>query len=278
MYGCNNFCTYCVVPYARGHERSRKREDVVAEVKSLVESGYKDITLLGQNVNSYSGGCDFATLISECASFDGEYRVRFMTSHPKDASDELIEAIANNKNIAHHFHLPVQSGSSRILKLMNRKYTREQYLERAYKIKEKIPDISMTTDIIIGFPTETDEDFAETMSLVKEVGFDMIYTFIYSPRPGTIAAKMDGQIERAVSNERFKMLSDMENEIAQSRGELSIGKIQRVLSDGVNKNGVFCGRNSQNRIVTFDKEVPAGQFVDVEIETAGAYMLSGKIK
>ena len=278
MYGCNNFCTYCVVPYARGHERSRRREDVVAEVKSLVDRGYKDITLLGQNVNSYSGGCDFATLLSECAQFDGEYRVRFMTSHPKDASDALIDAIASNKNIAHHFHLPVQSGSSRILKLMNRKYTREQYLERAFKIKEKIPDISMTTDIIIGFPTETDEDFQETMSLVKEVGFDMIYTFIYSPRPGTIAAKMDGQIERAVSNERFKMLSDMENEIAQSLGERFIGKTVRVLSDGVNKNGVFCGRNSQNRIVTFDKEVPVGQFVDVEIEAAGAYMLSGKIK
>lgn len=278
MYGCNNFCTYCVVPYARGHERSRKREDVIAEVKSLVESGYKDITLLGQNVNSYSGGCDFATLISECASFDGEYRIRFMTSHPKDASDELISAIAENKNIARHFHLPVQSGSSRILNLMNRKYNREQYLERVYKIKEKIPDISLTTDIIIGFPTETDEDFQETMSLVKEVGYDMIYTFIYSPRPGTVAAKMDGRIERSVSNERFKALSDMENEIAQSLNERFIGKTVRVLSDGVNKNGIYCGRNSQNRIVTFDKPIPTGTFADVTIETAGAYMLSGKIK
>ncbi|MBQ5837790.1 MAG: tRNA (N6-isopentenyl adenosine(37)-C2)-methylthiotransferase MiaB [Clostridia bacterium] len=163
MYGCNNFCTYCVVPYARGRERSRRREDVVAEVKSLVEQGYKDITLLGQNVNSYNGGCDFAELLEECASFDGEYRMRFMTSHPKDASDKLIDVIARNKNVAKHFHLPVQSGSSRVLKLMNRKYTREQYLEKAKKIKEKNPEISLTTDIICGFPTETDEDFAETM-------------------------------------------------------------------------------------------------------------------
>ncbi len=278
MYGCNNFCTYCVVPYARGHERSRRREDVVSEVKSLVENGYKDITLLGQNVNSYSGGCDFADLISECASFDGEYRVRFMTSHPKDASHELINAIAEHKNIAHHFHLPVQSGSSRILKLMNRKYDREQYLERALEIKEKIPDISLTTDIIIGFPTETDEDFADTMSLVKKVGFDMIYTFIYSPRMGTAAAKMDGQIPKDVSNARFKALSDMENEIAQSLNEKFISKTVRVLSDGFNKNGIPCGRNSQNRIVTFDRPVPVGEFVDVQIETAGAYMLSGKIK
>ncbi len=277
MYGCNNFCTYCVVPYARGHERSRRKEDVLSEVKALVEAGYKDITLLGQNVNSYSGGCDFATLISECASFEGEYRVRFMTSHPKDASDELIEAIATHPNIAKQFHLPVQSGSSRVLKLMNRKYTREQYLERAHKIKQRIPDVSITTDIICGFPTETDEDFEQTMSLVKEVGFDMIYTFIYSPRVGTVAAKMDGQIERDVSNKRFQALSDMENDIAQSLNERFIGSTVRVLSDGLNKNGIPCGRNSQNKIVTFDREVPAGQFVDVKIESAGAYAIGGKV-
>jgi tRNA-2-methylthio-N6-dimethylallyladenosine synthase len=277
MYGCNNFCTYCVVPYARGHERSRRREDVLAEVRRLVEQGYKDITLLGQNVNSYNGGCDFATLLNECASFEGEYRVRFMTSHPKDASHELIDVIRDNKNVAKHFHLPVQSGSSRVLKLMNRKYTREQYLERAFEIKEKIPDIALTTDIICGFPTETDEDFAETMSLVKQVGFDMIYTFIYSPRPGTIAANMEGQIPKAVSNERFKALSDMENDIAQSLNDKFIGKKIRVLSDGLNKNGIPCGRSTQNKIVTYDEFVPAGQFVDVLTETAGAYALGGKI-
>ena len=277
MYGCNNFCTYCVVPFARGHERSRRKEDVIAEVKGLVEQGYKDITLLGQNVNSYNGGCDFATLLDECASFEGEYRVRFMTSHPKDASTELIEVISRNKNVAKHFHLPVQSGSSRVLKLMNRKYTREQYLEKAFEIKEKIPDISLTTDIICGFPTETDEDFSETMSLVKAVGFDMIYTFIYSPRVGTVAAKMEGQIPKEISNARFKALSDMENDIAQSLNDKFIGKTLRVLSDGFNKNGIPVGRSTQNKIVTFDKPIPAGEFADVLIETAGAYALGGKI-
>ena len=277
MYGCNNFCTYCVVPFARGHERSRRKEDVIAEVKGLVEQGYKDITLLGQNVNSYNGGCDFATLLDECASFDGEYRVRFMTSHPKDASSELIEVISRNKNVAKHFHLPVQSGSSRVLKLMNRKYTREQYLEKAFEIKEKIPEISLTTDIICGFPTETDEDFSETMSLVKAVGFDMIYTFIYSPRVGTVAAKMEGQIPKEISNARFKALSDMENDIAQSLNDKFIGKTLRVLSDGFNKNGIPVGRSTQNKIVTFDKPIPAGEFADVLIETAGAYALGGKI-
>ncbi|MBQ4316673.1 MAG: tRNA (N6-isopentenyl adenosine(37)-C2)-methylthiotransferase MiaB [Clostridia bacterium] len=278
MYGCNNFCTYCVVPFARGRERSRNKDDVIAEVKSLVERGYKDITLLGQNVNSYNGGCDFADLLDACASFDGEYRVRFMTSHPKDASSKLIDVIAKNDKVAKHFHLPVQSGSSRVLKLMNRKYDREQYLAKAMEIREKIPDIALTTDIICGFPTETDEDFADTMSLVKTVGFDMIYTFIYSPRVGTVAAKMDGQIPKDVSNARFKALSDMENDIAQSLNEKFVGKTLRVLSDGVNKNGIPCGRSTQNKIVTFDKFVPAGEFVDVNIETVGAYALMGKIK
>lgn len=277
MYGCNNFCTYCVVPYARGHERSRKKEEVVAEIKGLVKNGYKDITLLGQNVNSYSGGCGFADLLDECASFNGEYRMRFMTSHPKDASSELIDVIARNTNVAKHFHLPVQSGSSRVLKLMNRKYDREQYLERALEIKEKIPGVSITTDIIVGFPTETDEDFADTLSLVKKVGFDMIYTFIYSPRIGTSAAKMEGQIPREISNERFKALSDLQNEIAQNLNEEFIGKTVRVLSDGYNKNQIPCGRSTQNKIVTYDKFVPAGQFVDVKVENVGAYLLNGKI-
>lgn len=277
MYGCNNFCTYCVVPYARGHERSRCKEEVLAEVRSLVEQGYKDITLLGQNVNSYNGGCSFAELLDECASFDGEYVVRFMTSHPKDASDELIEVMARNPKVAKHFHLPVQSGSSRVLKLMNRKYDREKYLATAMKIKEKIPQVSLTTDIIIGFPTETDEDFAETYSLVEKVGFDMIYTFIYSPRVGTIAAKMEGQIPREVSNVRFKSLSDLQNEVAERLNEEFIGRTVRVLSDGYNKNGVPCGRSSQNKIVTYDKFVPEGQFVDVMVENVGAYLLNGKI-
>ncbi len=277
MYGCNNFCTYCVVPYARGHERSRNKDEVLKEVKSLVENGYKDITLLGQNVNSFDGGCDFADLIRQCASFDGEYRVRFMTSHPKDASSKLIDAIAEMPNIAKQFHLPVQSGSSRVLNLMNRKYTREQYLEKAFEIREKIPDVSLTTDIICGFPTETDEDFNDTLSLVEKVGFDMIYTFIYSPRIGTIASKMEGQIPREISNQRFKALSDLENQIAQSLNDKFIGKTLRVLSEGFNKNGLPCGRTTQNKPVIFDKPITEGTFADVKIETAGAYILNGKI-
>ena len=277
MYGCNNFCTYCVVPYARGQERSRKRECVVAEVKDLVERGYKDITLLGQNVNSYNGGCSFAELLEECASFEGDYRMRFMTSHPKDASDELIDVIARNEKVAKHFHLPVQSGSSRILGLMNRRYTREQYLERAFKIKEKIPDVSLTTDIIVGFPTETEEDFAQTMSLVEQVGFDMIYTFIYSPRIDTVAAKMEGQIPREISTRRFKELSDLQNEVAQRLNDEFIGKTVRILSDGYNKNEIPCGRSTQNKIVTYDRFLPAGEFADIKIESAGAYLLNGKI-
>ncbi|MBR0231322.1 MAG: tRNA (N6-isopentenyl adenosine(37)-C2)-methylthiotransferase MiaB [Clostridia bacterium] len=277
MYGCDNFCTYCVVPHARGHERSRAKEDVLYEAKSLVESGYKDITLLGQNVNSYKGGCSFAELLDAAASFGGEYRVRFMTSHPKDASSELVDVIAHNPNVAHHFHLPVQSGADRVLKLMNRRYTRAQYVEKAREIKEKIKDVSLTTDIICGFPGETDADFEQTLSLVREIGFDMIFTFIYSPRPGTAAAKMEGQTPRAVSNARFAALSEAENAIAQSINDKYLGKTLRVLSDGMNKNGVYAGRSTQNKIVTFDKPVPAGEFTNVKIITAGGYALSGEV-
>jgi len=277
MYGCDNFCTYCVVPHARGHERSRDKANVLYEVKSLVESGYKDITLLGQNVNSYNGGCSFAELLDAAASFGGEYRVRFMTSHPKDASSELVDVIAQNPNAAHHFHLPVQSGSDRILKLMNRRYSRAQYVEKALEIKEKIKDVALTTDIICGFPGETDADFDQTLSLVKEIGFDMIFTFIYSPRPGTVAAGMEGQIPRAVSNARFSALSETENAIAQGINEGYTGKTLRVLSDGVNKNGIYAGRSSQNKIVTFDKPVPAGEFTNVKIISAGGYALAGEV-
>lgn len=277
MYGCNNFCSYCVVPYARGRERSRGKDEVISEVRSLVESGYKDITLLGQNVNSYSGGCDFAELVSQCAELGGEYHLRFMTSHPKDASSELIDAIAKYPNVAKHFHLPVQSGNDRILKLMNRKYTRERYIEKAMEIKRKIPGISLTTDIICAFPTETDEEFADTLSLVEKIGFDMIYTFIFSPRKGTVAAEMEGQIPKSVANERFKALSDLENEIAQRLNDNYIGKTVRILSDGIGKNGGFCGRTTQNKIVNFDKFVPEGEFADVSVESAGAYVLNGKL-
>ncbi len=277
MYGCDNFCTYCVVPRARGRERSRSADKILYEVKGLVDQGYKDITLLGQNVNSYKGGCGFAELLDKAASFDGEYRVRFMTSHPKDASSELVDVMAYNPKVAKHFHLPVQSGSDRILKAMNRRYSRAQYIEKALEIKEKVPDAALTTDVICGFPGETDEDFDMTLSLVKEIGFDMIFTFIYSPRKDTPAEKMP-QVPRADSNRRFAELSKVENDIAQKINESYIGKTVRVLSDGVNKNGAFCGRSTQNKIVTFDKFIEPGEFADVEITSAGGYALAGIIK
>ena len=279
MNGCNNFCTYCVVPYVRGRERSRNYEDVVAEVTDLVNRGYKDITLLGQNVNSYSGGCDFAHLLDKCCNIgSSEYRVRFMTSHPKDASSELIKVIAENERAAKHFHLPVQSGSTKILTAMNRRYTREQYIEKALEIKETIKDVALTTDIICGFPGETDEDFEQTVSLVEKVKFDMIFTFIYSKRPNTPAERMENQIPREISSKRFSRLSDTENDIAQDINNGFIGKTIRVLSDGINKNSVPCGRSTGNKIVTFDKSVKEGTFCDVLIDSAGNYSLSGKLK
>ena len=277
MYGCNNFCTYCVVPHARGHERSRSSEHVLAEVGSLVKAGYRDITLLGQNVNSYNGGCTFARLLDSAASFEGDYRVRFMTSHPKDASSELVDVIANNPKVAKHFHLPVQSGSDRVLKLMNRRYTRAQYVEKALEIKEKVRDVSLTTDVICGFPGETDEDFEQTMSLVREIGFDMIFTFIFSPRRGTAAETMEPRVPRETANRRFAALSDLENAIAQGINDSYVGRTLRVLSDGVNKNGIYCGRSTQNKIVTFDSPVKAGEFADIKITSAGGYALSGEV-
>lgn len=272
MYGCNNFCTYCVVPFVRGRERSRKSGDVLSEVSALVASGYKDITLLGQNVNSYNGDITFDELISKCAEFDGDYRIRFMTSHPKDASDALIDAIASHERIAKHFHLPVQSGSTRILTEMNRRYTREQYLEKAKKIRERIPGVAVSTDIIVGFPGETDEDFADTLSLVKQVRFDMIYSFIYSPREGTKAAKMDNRIPHDEQVKRFEMLAALQNDIALERNKKLVGTVQRVLSDG---DGT--GRTDQNKIAEFDIAIPAGEVCKAEIISAKAYSLGAKI-
>lgn len=272
MYGCNNFCTYCVVPFVRGRERSRRSDDVLNEVSGLITSGYKDITLLGQNVNSYNGDITFPELISKCAEFDGDYRIRFMTSHPKDASDELIDAIASHERIAKHFHLPVQSGSTRILTEMNRRYTREQYLETAQKIRDRVPDIAVSTDIIVGFPGETDEDFADTLSLVKEAQFDMIYSFIYSPREGTKAARMDCRIPHDEQVRRFEMLSALQNDIALERNKALVGTVQRVLSDG---DGT--GRTDQNKIAELDMPIPAGEVCKAEITSAKAYSLSAKI-
>ena len=215
MYGCNNFCSYCIVPYVRGRERSRRPEDILAEVRQLAEEGYKDITLLGQNVNSYGRDLaepvDFSDLLEQVNAIPGDFLIRFMTSHPKDLSDELIEVMRDSKKICGHLHLPVQSGSSRILKAMNRRYTKEQYLQLVDKIRAAVPDISLTTDIIVGFPGETEEDFEETLDVVRRVEFDSAFTFIYSKRTGTPAASMAGQVEEAVVKERFdRLLSEVQ--------------------------------------------------------------------
>ncbi|MBR2020999.1 MAG: tRNA (N6-isopentenyl adenosine(37)-C2)-methylthiotransferase MiaB, partial [Clostridia bacterium] len=210
MYGCDNFCTYCIVPYVRGRERSRRKEDILAEVRTLVSDGYKEVTLLGQNVNSYGKKgeetSDFATLVEEICKIEGDFTLRFMTSHPKDVSDRLIEVIKNNPKVERHFHLPVQSGSTRILKLMNRKYTREGYLETVRKLREAVPDIVLTTDIIVGFPGETNEDFEETLSLVKMVKYDSVFSFIYSKRPGTPASEMEDETSDEEKTERMSKL------------------------------------------------------------------------
>ena len=273
MYGCNNFCTYCIVPSVRGRERSRDPERIIDEVKSLVSGGCRDITLLGQNVNSYSGGIGFPELLDKLARIDGDFRLRFMTSHPKDASDRLTDVMAAHpEKIARHFPLTAQSGSDRILKAMNRRYTREKYMGIVKKIREKLPDAAITTDIICGFPGETDADFEDTVSLIREVGFDMIYTFVYSPRPGTAAAEMPDQIPHEIKVSRFSRLADIQNGISAGINERCVGKTFRVLSDG---DGT--GRSSQNKIISYDKVLPAGVFADVKITEAQAYALKGTI-
>lgn len=281
MYGCNNFCSYCVVPHVRGRERSRRSEDVLAEIESLVKAGYKDITLLGQNVNSYKGRYTFPELLRRAASFDGEYWIRFMTSHPKDASKELVDVIAENPRIAPHFHLPMQSGDNRILDLMNRRYTVEQYKEKAAYIRARVPDVALSSDIICGFPTETEEEFDHTVQAVEEIGFDMLFTFVYSPRRGTPAAEME-QIPHEVKTARFARLSNAENSKAEQSNKRFVGKVLRVLSDGEGEDGMYVGRTGQNKIISFclpdgfDKEkAKAGTFLDVRVDSAQAYTLSG---
>ena len=239
MYGCNNFCSYCIVPYVRGRERSRKEEDVLKEVKGLVENGYKEITLLGQNVNSYgkdlADGTSFAHLIDEIAKIDGKFRLRFMSNHPKDITEEVVTAIANNEHACKAIHLPVQSGSSKILSLMNRKYTREQYLDEVEMIRRIIPDCAITTDIIVGFPTETEEDFLETVSLVEKVGYDGAFTFVYSPREGTVASKLDDQVPPEVKKDRIMRLVDIQNERNRADSLKYVGKRIEILVEDYDK-------------------------------------------
>ena len=284
MYGCNNFCSYCIVPYVRGRERSRQKEAVVEEVRGLVAEGYKDITLLGQNVNSYgkdlAEGYDFADLLAELDTIEGDYQLHFMTSHPKDASHKLIDVMASSKHVAGHFHLPMQSGSDRILRAMNRHYDCQKYLGIVDYIRQKMPNAVLTSDIIVGFPGETEEDFEDTLRILERVKFDMLYSFIYSPRKGTPAAEMEEQIAPEVKSQRFDRLLALQNEIAYGVNQPLVGQTVRVLCDGVSKNNdrVYSGRTEGGKIVFFDATPEdTGRFLQVHVDRAEAFALYGTV-
>lgn len=283
MFGCNNFCTYCIVPYVRGRERSRKPEDILKEIQELVADGVVEITLLGQNVNSYGKSLDkpmsFAALIQAIEKIEGLKRIRFMTSHPKDLSDELIDVIRTSKKLSDHIHLPFQSGSTRLLQKMNRRYTKEQYLELVRKIKEANPNVALTTDIIVGFPGETEEDFEETLDVVRQVMFDNAFTFIYSKRTGTPAATMEGQVPEEVTKERFNRLCDLMNEVAAKRSGLKVGQVEDVLVEQVNRqdDSLVTGRISSNHIVHLKgTKALIGKIVSVTIVENKTYYLLGE--
>ncbi|WP_346974464.1 tRNA (N6-isopentenyl adenosine(37)-C2)-methylthiotransferase MiaB [Clostridium perfringens] len=284
MYGCNNFCTYCIVPYVRGRERSRKSEDIIKEIEELVSQGYKEITLLGQNVNSYGKGLeediDFAGLLRKVNEVKGLERVRFMTSHPKDLSDDVIMAIKECDKLCEQVHLPVQSGSSRILQEMNRHYDREYYLDLVKKIKSEIPDVTLTTDIIIGFPGETEEDFLDTLSLCEEVGYDSAFTFIYSRRNHTPADKMENQIPDDIKHDRFNRLVEAINKKVVIKNKEYEGKVVEVLVEGPSKNDEtkLTGRTRNGKLVNFaGDEKLVGELVNLKIVRAQPFSLIGEI-
>lgn len=288
MYGCNNFCTYCIVPYTRGRERSRAAEDILKEVQALAADGVKEITLLGQNVNSYKGisrdsgeKTDFTDLIYMLSEVDGIERIRFMTSHPKDISDKLIAAYGKCEKLCHYIHLPVQAGSSKVLKEMNRHYTREDYLEIVRKLREVDPDIAISTDIIVGFPGETEEEFEETLTLCEEVRYDSAFTFLYSVRKGTPAEKFENQIPEEIKHERFNRLVDVINRISAEKNAEYVGRIEKVLVDGPSKNNskTYGGRTESFKLVNF-RGTPdmIGQVIDVLITGANTFSLEGEVK
>ena len=282
-YGCNNFCTYCIVPYVRGRERSRLPENVVDEVKNLVNDGYKEITLLGQNVNSYGhdlkNDVGFASLLDEIGKIDGKFRLRFMSNHPKDLTEDVIEAIKRNPHACHAIHLPVQSGSNRILSLMNRRYSVEKYLSQIESIRKIIPDCAITTDIIVGFPTETEEDFIDTVKLVETVKFDGAFTFVYSKREGTKAAIMDGQIDPEIQKDRIMRLIDVQNELNRKESLTYVGKTVEILvEDFDEKKNSYMGRDERGKMAYFScDENVIGKFVNVKITSAGGMSLMGEI-
>lgn len=282
MYGCNNFCSYCIVPYVRGRERSRKPEDILKEINELALEGYKEIMLLGQNVNSYNGGngYGFAKLLKDINEIEGIERIRFISPHPKDFTDDVIEAIANCKNVCKCVHLPLQSGSSKILKAMNRKYTKEQYLNLAYKIKEKIPNVALTTDIIVGFPGETEEDFKDTLDVVEKLKFEQVFMFIYSRRVGTVADKMENQIVEEIKHERFNRLKSLVESQIEENNKKYIGTVQKVLIDGTSKTNesTLSGRTDTNKVVVIEADKKyIDRIVNVKITEDCMWYLKGEI-
>ena len=284
MFGCNNFCSYCIVPYVRGRERSRIPKDIIREIKALVADGVVEVMLLGQNVNSYGKNLEepmtFAQLLREVENIEGLKRIRFMTSHPKDLSDELIQVMKESKKICRHLHLPLQSGSTRILQAMNRRYTKEQYLALAEKIRQEIPDIAITTDIIVGFPGETQEDFEETLDVIKKVRFDSAFTFIYSKRTGTPAASMENQVPEDIVKERFDcLLAEVQKISAELTGR-DIGKTEKVLveEENTHQKGFVTGRLSNNILVHFEgKKELIGKIVSVKLEEAKGFYYIGTL-
>ncbi|EDS72720.1 tRNA (N6-isopentenyl adenosine(37)-C2)-methylthiotransferase MiaB [Anaerofustis stercorihominis] len=283
MKGCNNFCSYCIVPYTRGRERSREYQNILSEVRELANDGVKEVTLLGQNVNSYGKNLDdpvpFAKLLKMVSEVEGIERVRFMTSHPKDLSDELIEVIRDNPKICRHIHLPMQSGSSRILKLMNRHYDKDTYIKLVKKIRREIPDVAITTDIIVGFPTETEEDFLDTLDVYKKCEFDTAFTFIYSKREGTKAAVMDGQIDEKTVKDRFDRLLKLHDEIVLKQNKKYLNREVDILIDGKSKtnDNVLTGRTSSFKLVNFTGKGETGDIVKVKITDVHTFHLSGEV-
>ncbi|WP_373898427.1 tRNA (N6-isopentenyl adenosine(37)-C2)-methylthiotransferase MiaB [Haloimpatiens sp. FM7315] len=283
MYGCNNFCTYCIVPYVRGRERSRKPEDIEKEIKELVAKGYKEVTLLGQNVNSYGKGLEpkinFADLLRRIDKIEGLERIKFMTSHPKDLSEEVIDVISKGRALCEQIHLPVQSGSSKMLKNMNRHYTKDQYLDLIKKIKEKIPNASISTDIIVGFPGETEEDFMETLELVKTVEYDSAFTFLYSKRKGTPAFEYENQVDEKTKHDRFNRLVETINSIVIKKNQTFEGRNVEVLVEGISKNdeNKLTGRTRDGRLVNFEGNINSiGKLVNVRIIRSQGFSLLGE--
>ena len=285
MYGCNNFCSFCIVPYVRGRERSREPEDIINEIKSLAGHGYKEVTLLGQNVNSYKGNDkvkNFAELLEEVCKIEGIERVRFTSPHPKDFTDDVIEVIAKNPKICRIIHMPLQSGNSKVLKEMNRKYTKEQFLSLVDKMRERIPDVEFSTDIIVGFPGETEEEFEDTLDVVRKVNFEQIFMFIYSPRIGTVAERREDQVPEKIKHERFSRLQKLYESRVEENNEKYIGKVENVLIEEYSKTNpnMYSARTGTNKIVVFEPKPnqKIGDIVSVKIISQHKWFLLGNIE